>query len=725
MKRLLIVSNRLPINVEKHRDKIRFKQSVGGLATGLKSFYKLYNSVWIGWPGITTEEIGKTDNITKKLRSKFHCYPVYLSGKDVNEYYNGFCNKTIWPLFHYFPQYTTYNEGLWESYIRVNKIFCDSLLEVVEEHDMIWIHDYHLMLLPQLICEKIPNTTIGFFLHTPFPSSEIFRLLPFRNQILEGMLGSDLLGFHTYDYARHFLSSIRTILGIEHTFGQIQTEDYFLKVDVFPMGIDYKRFASAASNKNVQKRKRVFHKRLGNRKIILSIVRLDYSIGILQRLKAFDLFLHENPEFKEKASLILVAVPSRGEVEEYQLLKQQIDELVGQINGKYGTIGWTPIFYLYRVLSFETLIALYSLADVALITPLRDGMNLMAKEFLATKRNEGSVLILSEMAGASEELGEAIIINPNDKRMISDALKEAFSLTDKEIRRRTKELQKRLKRYTVERWAKDFIDNLVSVKELQHELDTKRLIENRKQTIIDKYHKTESNERLLLLDYDGTLTSFASTPEKAKPDKRLLKLLKKLADESEVILISGRKKNSLEKWFGKLNVGLVAEHGTWLKEKGKSWELLEPLRNEWKEEIRPILEVYVDRTPRSFIEEKSFSLVWHYRRADPELSYIRAKELSDTLTYLIADSDLGVLEGNKVIEVKNTSITKGKAALHWISKKTWNFILAVGDDITDEDTFSVLPETAYSIKIGLGSSHAQYNLRTPQELREILHDFIA
>jgi trehalose 6-phosphate synthase/phosphatase len=277
----------------------------------------------------------------------------------------------------------------------------------------------------------------------------------------------------------------------------------------------------------------------------------------------------------------------------------------------------------------------------------------------------------------------------------------------------------------VERWAKDFIDNLVSVKKLQHELDTKRLIENRKQKLIDKYLKTESNERLLLLDYDGTLTSFAPTPEKAKPDKKLLKLLKKLADEGEVILISGRKKNSLEKWFGRLNVGLVAEHGTWLKEKGKSWELLEPLRNEWKEEIRPILEVYVDRTPRSFIEEKSFSLVWHYRRADPELSYIRAKELSDTLTYLIADSDLGVLEGNKVIEVKNTSITKGKAALHWISKKQWNFILAVGDDITDEDTFSVLPEAAYSIKIGLGSSHARYNLRTPQELREILHEFIA
>jgi trehalose 6-phosphate synthase/phosphatase len=348
----------------------------------------------------------------------------------------------------------------------------------------------------------------------------------------------------------------------------------------------------------------------------------------------------------------------------------------------------------------------------------------MAKEFVATKVEGKGVLILSEMAGAAKEMSEAIIINPNDKESVAKALKEALMLGDEEKTQRIKKLQERLKRYNVERWTNDFIDNLSLIKNLQRELHTKRLTLDIKKQLIDDFQK--SGKRLIILDYDGTLISFSDTPEKAKPDNEILGILDKLAQkpENEVVIISGRDREMLERWFGRFKLGLVAEHGAWIKEKGEAWRVIEPLKNDWKEDIRSILELHVDRTPGSFIEEKSFSLVWHYRKADPELGFIRAKELVDTLSHHIADTDLGVLEGNKVIEIKNVGINKGRSILNWIVKRKWDFFLAAGDDITDEDTFKSLPQSAYSIKIGVGASHAKFNLGSPTELRLILKALI-
>ena len=386
MDNILIVSNRLPLTVTKREGKIHFQLSPGGLTSGLGSFYKAHESSWIGWPGISEERLkGKEkDEIIRRLASE-KCHPVFLSQQQVENYYHGFCNKTIWPLFHYFTQYTLYKKNLWEAYKQVNRVFCDVVLKVVKEDDIIWIHDYHLMLLPELLREKLPQATVGFFLHIPFPSFEVFRALPWRKQIAKGLLGADLIGFHTYDYVDHFLDSIRWVLGYEHTLGQVVTGDRIVKVDIFPMGIDYGRFANAWDMPEVKKEIDRIQKKIGKRKVVISIDRLDYTKGIPLRLEAFDLFLEKYPEYKEKISLIMVAVPSRTKVEHYMLLKKQVDELVGRINGKYGTIGWTPIWYLYRFLPFHTLIALYNLADVALVTPLRDGMNLIAKEFIAAK----------------------------------------------------------------------------------------------------------------------------------------------------------------------------------------------------------------------------------------------------------------------------------------------------------------------------------------------------
>jgi len=726
MHRLLIVSNRLPITIEKRKGSLHFRHSVGGLATGLGPFYKSYDSTWIGWCGISSDKVdGKEKrDVETSLMTDFGCFPVFLSKRDIEMHYHGFCNKTIWPLFHHFTQYTVYDKGLWKSYKRVNNLFCNAVMEIAKPDDVIWIHDYHLMLLPKLLRENLPDATIGFFLHIPFPSFEIFRLLPWRKEILDGLFGGDLIGFHTYEYVRHFIDSARRLLGYEHTSGQITAGNRTIKVDAFPMGIDYERFSSAGKNPEVQKEINRIHKKLGERKIILSIDRLDYTKGVLQRLEAFDFFLEKNPEYKEKVILILVAAPSRTKVEHYKLLKKQVDELIGKINGKYGTIDWMPVWYLYHSLPFHKLIPLYNVADIALVTPLRDGMNLIAKEFISSKTDGKGVLILSEMAGAAEELGEAIIVNPNNKEEIAEALKEALAMSGEEQVERNRLMQNRIQRYNVVRWAGDFMDSLDHIKKIQQELSARRLTNEMKSKLIDDY--LQGNNRLILLDYDGTLVPFAEKPEKAEPDNELLRLVKALTRDikNEVVIVSGRDKGTLDKWFGSLNVGLIAEHGVWIKEKGESWKMIEPLRIDWKEEIRPFLELYADRTPGSFIEEKEFSLVWHYRKADPELSLIRTRELIDDLVNLTANLNLQVLEGNKVVEVKNAGINKGRATLRWIAKEGWDFILAVGDDWTDEDIFEILAETAYSIKIGLGPSKAKFNLESVTDVRLLLKGLV-
>jgi len=724
VQRLVIVSNRLPLSVEKRKRGLRFEPSIGGLATGLKAFYKSYDSTWIGWPGINLERIEEEQpEVAARLLSE-GCCPVFLSQHDVEDYYHGFCNKTIWPLFHYYPTYTVYSKNLWEAYERVNRVFADAVAEVADQDDIIWIHDYQLMLVPKLVRDRLPRAAVGFFLHIPFPSLEVFRLLPWRRQILNGLLGADLIGFHTYDYAQHFLSSVHRLLGYEDTMGQIIATDRVVKIDAFPMGIDYEGYSSYARDWRVQREIGRLREKLGDCKIILSIDRMDYTKGIPQRLEAFSLFLERNPQYKEKLILFLVVVPSRTKVEHYVVLKKQIDELVGAINGKYGSIGFTPIQYVYRSLPFHSLISLYNMADVALITPLRDGMNLISKEYIATKIDGKGVLILSETAGAARELGEAIIVNVNDREEMVQALEQALAMPEEEQIERNRTMQKRLQRCNVTQWANDFIDRLLCTRKLQDEMGAKALNPEMKMRLVSDFQR--SNQRLLLLDYDGTLVPFAGTPERAKPGDELLKLLGELTSnpKNEVVLISGRDRANLEKWFDDLNIGLVAEHGVWTKEKDNEWKRVRAASSNWKGEVRPLLEVYVDRTPGSFVEEKEFSLVWHYRKAEHRLGDMRARELANDLISLTANLNLQVLEGSKVVEVKSAGVNKGRAALRWISRKKWDFVLAVGDDLTDEDIFKVLPPTAYSIKVRFSASAAKFNLGSPSQVRALLKEML-
>ncbi len=591
MNRLLIVSNRLPIKITKKRGDLSFERTAGGLATGVGSFYKSYDSLWIGWPGVNVRrnDLEEKNRITAEL-AKEQCHPVFLSPYDVRNYYDGFCNNTIWPLFHYFNHFAEYDKQQWKVYKKVNEAFCETVVEVANPDDMIWVHDYQLMLLPQMLREHLPNAEIGFFLHIPFPSYEIFRLLPWRKEILEGLLGADLVGFHTYDYIRHFLSSVRRILGYEHSLGEVVTGNRVVRADMFPMGIDYQQFAGAVSEPAVEEEIARARGQYGDRKIILSFDRLDYTKGIPLRLEAFDTFLEKKPEYQGKVSFILVAVPSRTAIEHYQTLKQQIDELVGRINGKYGTTDWVPVRYFYNYLPFEALVANYKLADVALVTPIRDGMNLMAKEFVATKTDGRGVLILSEMAGAAPELGEAIIVNPNDREAVVEAIETALTMPEEEQTERNRIMQKRLQRYDVTNWAGDFINRLDDAHLLQQTRSEQLLTATMRKRLLADYGAGES--RLILLDYDGTLVPFAAKPEKAVPDRAVREELARLTavPNNEVVIISGRDRHTLESWFGATDLSFIAEHGVWIKERSRDWTMQESLSNEWKEEVLPILE---------------------------------------------------------------------------------------------------------------------------------------
>ncbi|UOB17825.1 bifunctional alpha,alpha-trehalose-phosphate synthase (UDP-forming)/trehalose-phosphatase [Abyssalbus ytuae] len=731
MNKTIIVSNRLPLQIKLNEDKLEIKPSVGGLATGMKSVHAEGDSLWIGWSGLTEEELNEPlRNQVKNAVKKENCASVSLTRKDVDNFYFGFSNKTLWPLFHYFLEYTSFEKENWESYKKVNQKFADVVIENIEDGDTVWVHDYQLLLLPGLIKKEKPNTSIGFFLHIPFPSFEIFRTFPWREEILTGMLGSDLLGFHTYDYERHFLSSVKRILRLDVHFNEISFHDRVIKVDSFPMGIDYKKFHEAAKKHISQppKERSETQKRLDdhiqaspNTKLVLSIDRLDYTKGIPNRIKAFEYFLDKYPEYKEKVRLIMLSVPSRSNVPQYQLLKKETDELVGRINGKFATVSWTPIWYFYRSLAFETLIDLYTAASVAFITPVRDGMNLVAKEYVATRVNKDGVLILSEMAGAAKEMSEALLINPNNFEQIADTLKKALEMPQEEQERRISILQKRLERYSVERWAQEFMKSLNSTKKLTEVYVSKKMNSTIEKNILDSFKKAD--KKLMLLDYDGTLVDFKNNPHDASPDKELYELLDNLsaADNTDVVIISGRDKETFTKWFGDKNYNLVVEHGVWLKRDNKDWEALEIVKKEWMENIRPILQTFVDRTPGTFIETKNYSLAWHYRAADPELAQIRVVEIKTVLTSLIANDNLTVLEGNKVIEIKSGNVNKGRASTRLVTENDYDFIFAIGDDWTDEYMFEELPEKAHTIKVGYKKTYAKYYIQGTEDVRKLLN----
>ena len=722
MGKIIIVSNRLPVKLSERKGEFTFSTSEGGLATGLGSIYQDGNNLWIGWPGTEIKETDQ-ESIRQKLGEK-SLIPVFLSKEEISEFYEGFSNEVLWPIFHYYAStYMTFKESNWDFYRKVNQKFCSAIMEVIEPGDTVWIHDYQLLLLPSLIRARHSNISIGFFLHIPFPSFEIFRLIPWRAELIEGLLGADLIGFHTFDDASHFVQAATRLLPVNSLSNTITIDDRTVAIESFPMGIDFNKYVSLTTSKSVQKQVEQLKDVFQNRRIILSIDRLDYSKGILQRIQAYELLLELHPQHIEKVAMHMIVVPSRDTVKEYKELKDIIDKRVGHINARYRTISWNPINYYYRSFPIETLSALYSYADVCLVTPIRDGMNLVSKEYVASRSQDTGVLILSEMAGASKELTDALIVNPSNIKSMTDAMVQALNMSVEEQKERMKPMRQIVSKFNINHWVRIFMERLNEVKQLQLSMTTRHISDVTKLAIKKIYDKT--SKRIIFLDYDGTLVGFQDDINAAIPDEELYQILKELRSDPAnlVVVVSGRNYQKLEEWFGHTNLSLIAEHGAWQKHEGR-WESIPGLTDHWKQDIYSVLETYVDRTPGAFIEEKNYSLVWHYRKVEKGLGELRTNELVNNLRYLINDKGLQLLPGNKVLEIKNVEINKGKAALSMLQNNDFDFIMALGDDHTDEDIFKALPQNALTVKVGNNVSAARFYLKSYKEARGLLKALI-
>lgn len=714
----IIISNRLPVKIVEQEGQYILSPSEGGLATGLGSVYKKGNNVWIGWPGIEVPE-ERQDEVRHQL-AELNLIPVFLSAEEINLYYEGFSNEVLWPVFHYMITYANFDQTYWDFYKSVNRKFEAATAAHTNEGDTVWIHDYQLLLLPCMIRKAQPNVTIGFFQHIPFPSYEIFRLIPWREELIAGMFGADLLGFHTFDDVRHFLSAASRLSSAKIADNIITHKDRQIVVESFPMGIDADKFQNLVKDPTVQAYKESFKESLQDTKVVLTIDRLDYSKGILQRLQAYQLLLEEHPESVDRLSLYMIVVPSRDTVAQYKELKDQIDQLVGKINARFRTLNWLPVHYFYRSFPVEFLSALYSSADICLVTPMRDGMNLVSKEYIASRTNNTGVLILSEMAGASKELNDALIVNPNNIGDVMRAIVKAVDMPLAEQKTRMSVMRATVKKFDIHLWVKNFMDKLEEVREMQESLLTKHAVKAVTEQIGREY--AEAHDRYIFLDYDGTLVGFNADIERASPDQELYDILTQLSADpaNKVVIISGRRHETLQEWFGHLKLDLIAEHGAWQKHYQEEWKALPLLTDAWKKEVSAVLDTYTDRTPGSFIEDKSYSLVWHYRKVEEGLGELRANEIINHLKVTIANKGLQMMPGNKVIEFKNIEVNKGKAALNWLYGNTPDFIIALGDDHTDEDIFKALPPEAYTIKVGSNISAAKYYLRNFAEVRGFL-----
>lgn len=714
----IIVSNRLPVKISEHNGEYLLSPSEGGLATGLGSVYKKGDNIWIGWPGIEIPE-DRQEEVAAQL-AELNLIPVFLSSDEINLYYEGFSNEVLWPVFHYMVTYAHFEQTYWDYYQSVNEKFKQIVCAHLKEGDTIWVHDYQLLLLPGLVREEQANVTIGFFQHIPFPSYEIFRLIPWREELISGMFGADLLGFHTFDDVRHFMSAAARLSNAKVSDNVITHMDRQIVVEAFPMGIDAEKFEKLVTDPVVLSHVESLKETIHGGQIILTIDRLDYSKGILQRLQAYELLLQLHPEYVDQLTLYMVVVPSRDTVPQYKELRDQIDQLVGNINARFRTLNWLPVHYFYRSFSIEFLSALYTTADICLVTPMRDGMNLVSKEYVASRADCSGVLILSEMAGASKELNDALIVNPNNIGDVMRAIVQGLNMPLEEQRLRMSIMKGIVKKFDIHLWVKNFMDKLHEVKELQESLLTKQAVKAVREQIRKDY--AAAKDRYIFLDYDGTLVGFNEDIDKASPDDELYNILKDLSADplNKVVIVSGRRHETLETWFGHMKLDLIAEHGAWQKHIGDEWKSLPLLTDRWKQEVRTVLATYTDRTPGSFTEEKSYSLVWHYRKVEEGLGELRANEIINHLQITVADKGLQMMPGNKVIEFKNIEVNKGKAVLAWLYDQHPDFTIALGDDHTDEDIFKALPAEAYTIKVGGNISAARYYLRGFMEVRELL-----
>jgi trehalose 6-phosphate synthase/phosphatase len=723
-RRLLVVSNRLPFHVRRLGERWTAERSSGGLATALAPVLARSGGLWLGWPGEAPHSPEpRRQALLEEWESKHGFVPVDLPRELGRRFYEGYANETLWPLFHQFPSNLVYDPRGYEAYRVANQRFRDAVVARARPGDLIWVHDYHLMLLPELLREALPDASVGFFLHIPFPSSELFRVLPGREELLRGLLGADLLAFHTHGHLQNFRRSLLRVLGLDSRMDRVEHDGRLVRLEALPIGIAPEGFVKPIEKGGAaSERLSELRRRFEDQRILLAVDRLDYTKGIPERLRAFRRVLERTPQLRERVVLVQVAVPSRERIPRYAELRREVNQLVSELNGDFGTPAWTPVVYIRRGISRNELSALYAAADVGWVTPLRDGMNLVAKEYVACQRGGEGVLLLSEFAGAAAEMGEALLVNPYDEERTAQAVERALTMALDERRERMAALYRRVVRNNAFAWSERFLNALREASDRRRPRPSSAeplpLAE-----LAAAYQA--ARRRLILLDYDGTLVPFANRPVDAAPAAGLLEQLGALAADARnvVALVSGRPRSVLESWLGGIpGLWLCAEHGALVRRPGSSeWRTLRPsVPVEWKQRVIPVLEHFVDRTPGSLLEEKQYALVWHYRMADPEFGEWLANELTVTLDDMLAETELRAVRGNKSVEIRLAWANKGEAAQLLLDAAPADLVLAVGDDRTDEDMFERLPATAWSVRVGDGASRARYRLGSPDEVRGLL-----
>ena len=702
-RRLIVVSNRLPVTITQKDGEYEFRMSSGGLVAALGGMMGALDMVWLGSPGMPPDGVEDIDKLTTKLIEECKCVPVWLEQQLAHEHYNLFSNEVLWPLFHYKENIEFKDKRIFDSYTKANQVFCQTVMATYRPGDLVWVHDYHLMLLPKMLRQVAEKNSldmyVAFFLHVPFPSSEVYRMLPEREEILDGVLHCDLIGFHTYDYARHFVHSCTRVLGLETTATEVIFKGRTVTVGIFPVGMDFQKFAASIGNERVKKKIADLRASFKGQTVIIGVDRLDYIKGIPQKLQALEKLFETNPSLVGKVSLIQIAVPSREVVDEYQKLRREVETLVGRINTHYGDIGVTPVHYLYKSVPFEDLLAMYSVSDICLITSLRDGMNLVAQEFVACQDVNQGVLILSEFAGSARCLAHALRVNPWNIGQVSEAIEKAINMTREERGQRHRQLMAYVSTHAANHWGSSFVKEFARIAETAKAQEETNLPTNH---LIERFRAKTPKKKLLIFTVDGVLVPFKVVPSTSFIGTEVMSALEALQakqDSCDIIILSGRKKADMDRFFGDLqNVTLAAEHGYFVRyPHEKEWTELGIDHGDrvWYDEILEVLEHYRDRTPGCSLEgraeDKESTLTWNFRGADSEFGVMQAQELHLHLAnHTNHDFIMDLSNIRKSIECRPKGLTADRVISEItksINKTGFDFVCYFGLQCGDEKDF--------------------------------------
>ncbi|KAK3440026.1 hypothetical protein EUGRSUZ_B00354 [Eucalyptus grandis] len=780
--RIIIVANFLPLNCQKDLEsgKLHFSLDEDSLYLQMKDgFSAKANVIYIGSLKIDVE-LSKQDEIAQELLEKFNCVPTFLSPEIQKRFYHGFCKQHLWPLFHYMlpmcPELgNRFDRVLWSAYVSANKVFADKVMEVINpEEDYVWVQDYHLMVLPTILRRRFNRVKLGFFLHSPFPSSEIYRTLPVRDEILKALLNADLIGFHTFDYARHFLSCCSRMLGLnyESKRGYIGLEylGRTIYIKILPVGVHMGRLKSALNHCSSAAKAIEIQKQFQGKRIILGVDDMDIFKGISLKLLALEQLLRQRPDLQGQVVMVQIMNPARSTGKDVQEVKKEVYSTTDRINETFGFPGYKPVILIDRPISFYEKSAYYASAECCIVNAVRDGMNLIPYKYIVCRQGSQtiddalgvaaetprtSMLVVSEFIGCSPSLSGAIRVNPWDVDAVADALNVAITTSAIEKQLRHEKHYRYVSSHDVAYWAHSFMQDLersckdhyrkrcwgigfgLNFRILSLSPSFRKLSV---ETLVSSYKRT--NRRAIFLDYDGTLVPQISINK--TPSPHVISVLNDLCNDSSntVFLVSGRGRDSLSGWFSQCeNLGIAAEHGYFMRwSRAATWETgrLEADFN-WKRIAEPVMTLYTETTDGSYVETKESALVWHYQDADPDFGSFQAMELLDHLENVLSNEPVVVKKGQHIVEVKPQGVTKGLVAEKVLSTlneggKLPDFVLCIGDDRSDEDMFesittsvacsSSAPEI-FACTVGQKPSKARYYLDDTIDVLTLLQGMAA